>query len=56
MKDGEGRGTEKTVLEYKNGESMKLGMPNGYHFVIKSMMLNFSEIAGKLPTAVWCHC
>jgi hypothetical protein len=52
----EGRETEMSVLENKNGEPMKLGMPNGYHFVIKIMMLNFSEMVGKLPTTVWCHC
>ena len=52
MKGGEGRLTEMTVLENKNEEPMKLGMPNGYHFVIKNMILNFSEMAGKLPTTV----
>ena len=44
-----------TVLENRNGEPMKLGMANGYPFVIKSMILNFSEIAGKLPTTVFSN-
>ena len=56
LKGGEGRATEMTVLENKNGESMKMGIPNGYHFVINVMILNFSEMAGKLCTTVWCHC
>jgi len=56
LKGGEGRATEMTVFENKNREPMKLGMPNGYHFVINIMIPNLSEMAGKLPTTAWCHC
>jgi hypothetical protein len=56
LKGWEGRATEMTVLEKKNGEPMKMGMPDVYHCVIKIMILNFSEMAGKVPTTICCHC